>query len=151
MVTAPWAGSASAALIALCVFSSAAVMVLLFVWLCTVIRNHGGWGGWIKLCSMCLGLLCTHTVFVLPCKLVRFSLLYPWSLSWILSYHLNHLKLQFSQIICFISCACKVFHLPISSLIPSVNSSVHFRGLCFAWLGFFLFLKFTIFSLFSFN
>lgn len=42
MVTAPWACSSSAALIALGVLSSATTMVLLFVWFFTVIRNHGG-------------------------------------------------------------------------------------------------------------
>lgn len=52
-----------AAVIALGVCSSATVMVLLFLSVCGVILKSQL--GWLKLCSVCLGLLCTLRIFVL--------------------------------------------------------------------------------------
>lgn len=81
MVTASWACSSSAALIALGVFSSATTMVLLFVWFFTVIRNHGG----VRTNQGLLyvpGLALYSPVIVPPCEFVGFSLMYLWSLLW---------------------------------------------------------------------
>lgn len=80
MVTAPWACSSSAALVALGVFSSATAIVLLCGF--SLSSEIMGELAWVKLCSIFLGLLCTHTVLVPPYKFVGFSLMYLWSLLW---------------------------------------------------------------------